>query len=291
MPEITIAQGTIEYRETPGTGAPVVFVHGFLVNARLWGGVQDELARRGIRSYAPDLPLASHRRPLAAGADRSPRGIARLIIDWLEAMDLHDVTLVGNDTGGALCQFVLDTDASRIGRLVLTNCDTFDRFPPPPFDLGVKAARIPGVLTAVLQGTRLGLVRDSRLGFGTLVKRRLPRELTADWVRPYLTNRAIRRDTLALLRAVDPAELLDVSTRLQRFGGPVLLCWAPEDRFFRIEDARRLRDIFTDAELVEIPDSRTFVALDQPRLLAGHIVAFAGAQAGSRAGAIAPAGM
>lgn len=283
MPEVTLAQGTIRYRHTPGAGAPVVFVHGFLVDGRLWHGVQDDLERRGVLSYAPDLPLASHPHALSPGADRSPRGVARLILDWLAALDLTDVTLVGNDTGGALCQFVVDIDPSRIGRLVLTNCDAFDRFPPPPFDIGVKAARVPGLFTAALQGTRIGAVRDSRLGFGALVRRPLPRELTAAWVRPYLSDRGVRRDTLAFLRAVDPADLLDVSTRLHRFGGPVLLCWAPEDPFFRIQEARRLCSAFADASLVEVTDSRTFVPLDQPTVLAEHIVRFAAEQGASTA--------
>lgn len=274
MPEVALPQGTIHHRETPGDGPAVVFVHGFLVDHRLWGGVQDELAARGVRSYAPDWPLGSHTTALAPDAERSPRGVARLVIDWLAAMDLSDVTLVGNDTGGAICQFVLDTDPSRIGRVVLTNCDAFDRFPPPPFDLGVKAARVPGLLRLLLEPTRIGVLRDA-LGFGPLVKHPLPRELTAGWVRPFLSDRAIRRDTLAFLRAVDPADLLDVSTRLGRFPGPVRLCWAPEDRFFRIQDGRRLQAAFADAELVEIPDSRTFVPLDQPRRLAEEIADFA----------------
>jgi pimeloyl-ACP methyl ester carboxylesterase len=293
MPEVTLSQGTIHHRETAGRTPPVVFVHGFLVDHRLWGGVQDELERRGVRSLAPDLPLGSHPHALSPAADRSPRGVARLLADWLAALDLTDVTLVGNDTGGAICQFLLDTDASRIGRVVLTNCDAFDRFPPPPFDVGVKAGRLPGVLLAALQGMRIGALRDSALGFGALTVRPIPRELTAAWVRPCLTDRGVRRDARAFLKAVDAGDLLDVSTRLDRFPGRVRLCWAPEDRFFRIEDARRLRDTFAHAELVEIPDSRTFVSLDQPLRLAEEIAAFVAAdtgQAGSRAGEMAPAG-
>lgn len=291
MPEVTLPQGTIRLRETKGPNPPLVFVHGFLVNSTLWGLVQDRLEAQGVASIAPDLPLGSHPLPLHADADRSPRGIARLIVDLLEALDLREVTLVGNDSGGALCQFVLDTDASRVGRLVLTNCDTFDQFPPKPFDVGAKVAALPGVLLPALQGTRFGVVRDSALGFGVLTERPIPRDVTKAWVRPCLSSRAIRRDTVAFLRAVDAQELLDVSTRLHRFTKPVLLCWAPADRFFRIEDARRLLDVFPDARLVEIPDSRTFVSLDQPDRLTEELVAFAGLQAGSSAGGMAPAGM
>lgn len=291
MPETTLPQGTVHHRETAGDSeaSPVVFVHGFLVNHRLWGRVQDELERRGVRSFAPDLPLGAHAHAMTAAHDSSPRGVAQLVLDWLAANDLEDVTLVGNDTGGAICQLVLDADPSRIGRILLTNCDAFERFPPPPFDLGVKAARVPGLLYGLLAPARLGVVRDSPLAFGPLVKRKLPRELTREWVTPFLKDRAVRRETVAFLNAVDPQELDAASRRLGAFPGPALVCWAPEDRFFRIEEGRRLADTFADARLIEIPDSKTFVPLDQPARLADELVAFA--QAGSSAGERTPAGM
>lgn len=68
-----------------------------------------------------------------SGADMSPRGIARQILEFLESLGLDAVTLVGNDTGGALCQFAIDEDPRRIGRVVLTNCDGLDTFPPAAF--------------------------------------------------------------------------------------------------------------------------------------------------------------
>ena len=132
MPTIELPQGAVRYRVAgeQASGPPVVFVHGFLVNATLWVKTADALAAAGVRSYAPDWPLGAHPLALGAGADQSPRGVARQVLSFIEALELDDVTLVGNDTGGAICQFLLDTDASRIGRLVLTNCDAFDSFPP-----------------------------------------------------------------------------------------------------------------------------------------------------------------
>ena len=131
MPTIDLPHGTVRYRQVGPDGAapPVVFVHGSLVNASLWSQTADALAAAGNRSYAPDLPLGSHTIALGARADQSPRGIARQLAAFLEALDLdRDVTLVGNDTGGAICQFLLDEDASRLGRVVLTNCDAFANF-------------------------------------------------------------------------------------------------------------------------------------------------------------------
>jgi pimeloyl-ACP methyl ester carboxylesterase len=276
MPEITLPQGTIRYREQgPADGAPVLFVHGFLVNGSLWDETADALAARGHRTLQPDLPLGAHPHALASDADRSPRGVAKLIVAFAEALGLEDATLVGNDTGGALCQFVLDTDAARIGRVVLTNCDAIDVFPPKPFDVLLRAARHPHLFNAVMQPMRSQAVRHGPLGFGPLVQRPLDGERTRGWVMPYLTDAGVRRDTAAFCRAVDPRELSDIATRLRRFPGPVLLCWAPRDRFFTVELGRRLQACFADARLVEIPDARTFVPHDQPERLADEVAAFA----------------
>lgn len=276
MPEITLEQGTIRYREQgPADGPAVLFVHGFLVDGSLWDGVADRLAGRGFRTLQPTLPLGAHTIAMDPGADLSPRGVARLIAGFAEALRLTDATLVGNDTGGALCQFLIDAEPDRIGRLVLTNCDAFDVFPPRPFDLLLKLARHPGPMRAGLLGTRITALRHSLLGFGGLVEHPLDAAQTRGWVEPYLTDAGVRDDVRRFCRAVRPSELSDVATRLRRFPGPALLCWAPRDRFFTIEMGRRLQACFADARLVEIADARTFVPLDQPARLADEVAAFA----------------
>ncbi len=274
MPTIDLPAGRVEYHVSgpdESDAPPVVFVHGLLVNSELWAGVAATLADEGIRSYRPELPLGSHTIPLKAEADLSPRGVARIIIDFLEALDLTDVTLVGNDTGGALCQFLLDTDPSRIGRLVLTNCDAFDVFPPSPFDLIVKIGRRRGGLSLLTQSMRPRLFRHSVLGYGGLVRKPLDPALTGRWVAPTRRDAGIRRDTRRFLSGAEPAELLDVSTRLGDFGKPVRLVWGNADRYFTIDLAKRLRDAFGDAELVEVPGGRTFIPLDEPERVAAEI--------------------
>jgi pimeloyl-ACP methyl ester carboxylesterase len=277
MPSIELPQGRLSYRVAgpEDSSAPaVVFVHGLLVNGELWTGTADALAEQGIRSYAPDLPLGSHTLALSEDADVSPRGVARLILDFLAALDLDDVTLVGNDTGGALCQFVIDTDASRIGRLVLTNCDAFDKFPPPPFGSLVVLGRRPGRLRAIMKTTRSTAIRHSVLGYGGLVAKPLDAELTERWASPCRTDRAIARDTARFLKAIDKRDLLDVSTRLGQFAKPVLLVWGEADRFFKVTLAERLSNAFPDARLVRIDGGRTFVPLDYPERVADEITAF-----------------
>ena len=126
--EVSLPQGTIAYRER-GSGEPIVFIHGLLVNGDLWRKVVPELSK-DYRCIVPDLPLGSHDRPMNEDADLSPYGVAKLIDDFLAALDLRDVTLVGNDTGGAFCQIVVTRHPDRIGRLVLTPCDAYENFPP-----------------------------------------------------------------------------------------------------------------------------------------------------------------
>jgi pimeloyl-ACP methyl ester carboxylesterase len=277
MPTIDLPSGSINYRMTGPERAgapPVVFVHAFLVDGTVWSGVADLLAARGIRSYAPDWPLGAHRLPMHPGADQSPRGVARLILSFLEALDLTDITLVGNDTGGALAQFAIDMDPRRIGRVVLTNCDAFDTFPPFPFNVVFRLLKGEWRMKANLLPMRLRGIRHSPLGFGLLAKR-LDAAQTRSWIEPALTNVRIRRDAVRFLRAMNPRELLDVSTRLKNFSGPVRIVWGSADYAFKLDLGRRLQQAFRGAELIELPDARTFVAIDAPEALADQIASFA----------------
>ncbi len=128
---LKLPQGTLHYFER-GSGTPIVFVHGLLVNANLWRKVVPRLAP-DFRCVALELPLGSHLEPMRADADLEPPALADLIAGAIEAIGLEDVTLVGNDTGGALCQLVVTRRPERIARLVLTSCDYRDAFPPRLF--------------------------------------------------------------------------------------------------------------------------------------------------------------
>ena len=279
MPTIDLPHGTVSYRATgavDAAGPPVVFVHGFLVNSTLWNATADTLAQAGVRAYAADWPLGSHTIALGERADQSPRGVARQICAFMRALGLEDVTLVGNDTGGAICQFLLDEDSSRVGRVVLTNCDAFTNFPPAPFGELFKMFRSPTAIRALMAPMRATAVRHSPAGFGLLMREPLDAEQTRAWVEPCINDRAIREDVARFAQKVDPADLDAASGRLGRFDGPALLVWGASDRFFKLADARRLRDAFASARLIEIDDGRTFVPHDFPRRLADEIAAFQG---------------
>jgi pimeloyl-ACP methyl ester carboxylesterase len=282
---VTLPQGTISYRER-GTGDPIVFVHGALVNADLWRKVVPRLAK-DHRCIAPDLPLGSHERPLPADADLSPPAAAKLIADFIAALELENVTLVGNDTGGALCQLVVTRHPERIGRLVLTNCDAYDKFPPSFFRYLFLGAHIPGFVTALFQPMRIKANRNSPIAYGWLAKRGIPAEITKGWVQPGLHNRAVRRDTAKLLKGAHPRYTQEAAARFGEFDKPVLIAWGQEKDFFPKEYGERLARDFPQGRLERIEDSYTFVPEDQPERLAQLIAEFAREPAGS-AGVTAP---
>ena len=122
---------------------------------------------------------------------------------------------------------------------------------------------------------RSSFLRNSKLGFGWLVRRDLAPEESRRWVTPYLSDAGVRRDVATFCRAWRPDALTEVSERMAGFERPVLLCWAPKDPFFKHELAKRLLATIPDATLVEFPDARTFVSLDQPERLAEEIVRWA----------------
>jgi pimeloyl-ACP methyl ester carboxylesterase len=273
MSQVRLPQGTIQYRES-GEGPPIVFVHGLLVDGRLWRKVTPLLEDR-YRCIVPDFPLGSHRTPMNPDADLSPPGLAAIVAGFLEALELDEVTLVANDTGGAISQITAANHPQRIGRLVLTNCDAFENFLPPAFRPLQWAARVPGLLTAFLQGMRLTLMRRLPIAYGWLIKRDFAGAPTREWVEPFLSDRGVRRDTVKVLRGIDPKYTFQAAERLRDFDRPVLLAWAVEDRFFKLSFAERLAATIRGARLEKIEDSYTFVSEDQPEQLASLIEAFA----------------
>jgi pimeloyl-ACP methyl ester carboxylesterase len=269
--KIQLTQGTIHYREE-GAGDPLVFVHGLLVDGRLWDALTPRLTAEH-RCITPDWPLGSHRTALRADADRSPRGIANLIADFIEELELERVTIVANDTGGAISQILASERPAHISGLVLTNCDCFENFLPPALRPLQWLAHVPGAYWGIAQALRSARVRQSPLGFGMLSRRPLPDELTAAWAAP-LRERPIRADVLATLKAIDKRDTLAAARRLHERPLPTLLAWAPDDLTFPVRFAERLAATIPGARLELIPDCRAFVPHDQPERLAELITDF-----------------
>ena len=265
MPEVRLEQATIPYRvlgPDDSPHPPVLFVHGILVDHRLWLKVAEGLARNGFRCILPDWPLGSHTLPVDPSVRLSPGLVADMVGEFIGALGLQDVTLVGNDTGGGICQLVVDRHPDSVGRLVLTNCDAFEKFPPFPFSVVFATMRGPRSIRALVGLMKVPALRRSPLGYGLLLQR--DDALTASWVRPCGTDPRIAQNLATLLRAVGAMDLTDVATRLPRFGKPVTLVWGMADRCFTPALGRRLAAVFPNATMVEVPGARTFVALDAP---------------------------
>lgn len=272
--EIDLPAGRVRYREA-GEGKPVVFVHGYLVDGRLWDGVVDSLSDR-FRCLAPNWPIGAQQIAMKPDADLSPYGIAAIIASFLDALDLNDVTIVGNDSGGAMSQVLVTRHPERIGRLVLTNCDTHENFPPGIFKAMPPIAALPGGMAVLAAPFRIGAL--ARAAFKPFSKKPIPPELVASWMQPGLHDPGVKHDAKKVTVGMNKRYTLEAAEKLRGSDLPVLLAWAPGDRFFPIKYAQRLVADTPNARLVEIPDSATFVPLDQPQRLAEEIASFAAAK-------------
>jgi pimeloyl-ACP methyl ester carboxylesterase len=269
--EIQLPAGTVRYREA-GRGKPVVFVHGYLVDGRLWDGVVDRLCDR-FHCFAPDWPLGAQQVPMNSDADLSPTGIAQLIASFLDQFGLEDVTIVGNDSGGAMSQVLVTNHPRRIGRLVLTNCDTHENFPPGVFKAMPPLAKLPGGMMVLSAPFRIGAV--ARRAFAPFAKTKIPNELVASWMAPATKDGAVMRDLKKVTGGMNKRYTLAAAEKLRGTQLPIRLLWAPGDKYFPISYAERLADEAGNAQIVQIPDARTFVPLDQPERVATEIADFA----------------
>jgi pimeloyl-ACP methyl ester carboxylesterase len=279
--EVELSAGTIEYEDTGGTGPVVVLLHGLVMDGSLWRHVVADL-RSDHRCVVPTLPLGGHRRAMRPDADLSLAGHARIVAEFLERLDLRDVTLVQNDHGAALV--LAGQRPQRVARLVLVSCEAFDNYPPglPGKMLGL-AARLPGGLNALAQPMRLRGLRRLPLALGWMAKRPIPHQVTDAWLRPLLTQREIRRDLTKYARGLDKRDMVKATERLRSFDRPALVVWAAEDRVMPPEHGRRLAELLPNARLIEIPDSYTLIPEDQPAKLTSALRDFLADEAGAQA--------
>ena len=274
---IDLSAGPILYQDSGGDGPVIVLLHGLLMTGSLWDAVVADLGP-GFRCVRPTLPLGAHRQPMRPDADLSLRGLVRLLVEFLDRLELEEATLVFNDWSGAQPLVAEGWDA-RVARLVLVSCETDDNYPPGlPGRVAALAAAVPGGVAAALKPLRFKALRRLPMTFGLLSKRPIPDDLLDAWLEPAMSRSEIRRDLRKYAGDVRDGrrELASASRQLSRFSKPVMVVWAAEDKVMPVAAGRRLAASFPESRFVEIADSRTLVPIDQPQALAGIIAAFAG---------------
>ena len=155
-------------------------------------------------------------------ADLSPRGVSQIIASLLVELDLDDVTIVANDTGGAITQILVTEQPDRIGRLVLTPCDAFENFLPPLFRPLQWLAHIPGAIWLNMQIVRIKPLRRLPIIYGRIAKHTPPQSLLTRWLAPGTASRGVRRDIAKLLKSIDKKDTLAAAERLPEFTRPAL---------------------------------------------------------------------
>lgn len=277
---VDLSAGPIDYADTGGTGPVLVLTHGVPMTGSVWREVLPHLG--DYRCVLPTMPLGAHRRPMKPDADLSQRGQVVVLAEFLDALDLTEVTVIANDWGAPqfLGAFGL---AGRVSRMVLVACEAFDNFPPPPARPMALLARVPGGMWLTMQTLRTGFARHSDRAYGGMSLHGIPDELMDEWFAPGLASREIRRDFGKFARSAPPARVLrEWSSRLGAFTGPVLVVWAENDTMMPREHGPRLAGQFPDGRLVEMAGTRTLIPLDRPEQLAAHLIAFLTETDGSR---------
>ncbi|MGW7197609.1 alpha/beta fold hydrolase [Streptomyces chryseus] len=272
MPEVELTAGTVVYEDTGGPGPVVVLLHGLVHDATVWRKVVADL-REDHRVLAPTLPYGAHRVPMRPDVPLTPDSVVELVVEFLDRLGLTGVTLVENDCGRA--QTVAAKHPERLARLVLTSCEAFDNYPPGvPGKLIALACKVPGGITLLARTLALRPLRRLPVGLGALTKRPVPDEILDGWLRPLLTDPAIRADFRRYNRGVRSTELLEAVDGLRKFDKPALVVWATEDRMMPRAHGRRLADVLPQGRLVEIEDSCTLIAEDRPEELSAVLRGF-----------------
>ncbi|HSS04880.1 MAG TPA: alpha/beta hydrolase [Solirubrobacterales bacterium] len=268
MAEVELSAGTIEYEDSGGKGPVVVLVHGLAMDGRQWRKVVAELGP-DYRCVLPVLPMGAHRQPMRPDADLSLRGMGRILAEFLEKLDLHDVTLCFNDWCGAQVMLA-DRQMDRVGRLALVSCEAFDNYPPGLAGHAAwLSAKIPGGVPLMRQVLLRPRLRRLPFVFGQMTKRGIPDDLMRDWLEP-LKRVEIRRDFRKYVGAAMKGrhDLLAATPALESFDSPVLVVWDLEGPMMPNEHGRRLAEAFPNSHLVELADCYTLIPEDQPSELA-----------------------
>jgi pimeloyl-ACP methyl ester carboxylesterase len=270
---LALPSGMIDVLDTGGDGPPIVFGHGLVMDHTEWSGVIDKLTPE-FRCVVPVLPLGGHRRPMPDDADLTMRGIALLIAETIEALQLPPVVLVANDWGGP--QITAAERPDLIAGLVLTSEEAFDNYPPGlPGAFAALSCRLPGGLTIAGRSLRIPGFQRLPMTFGRMTVRPIPRDVIRGWTEGLISDPGIRRDVKKYVATTPKDCLVEAAEQLRTFDKPALVIWPTDDRTMPRSHGARLADLLPQGWLIEVDDCSVLMPLDQPIRLADEIRAFA----------------
>lgn len=266
--------GVLNYAEA-GTGTPVVFLQGIWVSSGLWDDVINCLDGRA-RIFQVEWPLGGHSESFEKHADLSPHGVAALVLEFIERLDLRNVVLCTNDTGGAIAQLVVTADhpvVDRIAGLLLSNVDSYEHFPPPPMYFIRRLCRfVPPLANFVIKRVAGGPAGNQRY-FSATCSKPVPQERQEELFANFNARYRSRADFVRFYAAVDSeTTTVAAARRFADFKHPVTVVWGLDDMGFPVSHGERLVGDFPNASLVPVEGAHTFVPLDAPETLTEALV-------------------
>jgi pimeloyl-ACP methyl ester carboxylesterase len=189
------------------------------------------------------------------------------------------VTIVANDTGGAVSQALVGLHPERVGRLVLTSCDAFEKFPPTPQSYLEVAARSRALMWLTTLAAQTRFFQRTPLAYGWVTSKPLPPEIARSYTRAMHAEPGVRRDMRRMLRAVSTRYTFEAAERLPSFDRPALVLWAERDKIFPREHGRRLAELLPRGRFEIVPGCRTFIPEEQPQALTERLLRFLGEDA------------
>jgi len=255
---VQTASGRIAYTEQ-GAGPVALFVHGVLLNSYLWRHQLAALAdvRRCI---AVDL-LAHGRTEIAPDQDVSVAANATMLAEFLDALRIGEVDLVGNDSGGGIAQIFAARHPNSVRSLTLTDCDAHDNWPPEafkPFLAMAAGGGLRGALEAMLADKK---AYRSQQALGPAYERpeRVSDDTIEKYLRPHLRSEHRTRDLQRFLAAFDCRHTVAIEKRLRKVAAPTLIVWGTDDVYFDLKWSRWLADAIPGTRRrVELKGARIF---------------------------------
>ena len=257
-----------------GEGIPILLIHGTLANGNTWRKIIPSLSQK-YRCIAIDLPIGGHSIALNDSIDLSPVGIAKILNEFLQFLNIEKAIIVSNDTGGAYAQIFASLYPQSVEKLVFTNCEVLEVFPPKKFKYLINSVKIPGFTYLLSRTFKIKGLLTSDMMMGLLSNRITNNEIAELYLKSFIENTGVRRNFTNNVQTWSPKYTIEAAHLLKKEKFPVLILWGVDDKkLFPLALGKQLKSIFLNAKLIQIPDSKTCVQEDQPEIMVKEIVNF-----------------